>query len=274
MSPGFKTQNSKFKTERYSGCFVTGTDTGVGKTLVTAALACHLKQGGVKVGVMKPVETGSGAGSSTLSDGERLKAVVGSDDPLDLICPYRFPAPLAPLAAARQTGATIDPERIRASFETLAARYEILLVEGVGGVMAPLAERFNVLDLISLLGLPVVVVGRATLGGVNHALLTIEALRQRDIAIAGFVLNQPSASETLSHAQQSQATVSLVRELSEVPVVGPLPYRKGLQEDWKGGMTGLAQDPAIRELARLIRPDVPGRPGLPRPRRPSPRLPK
>ncbi|MBM4121402.1 MAG: dethiobiotin synthase [Nitrospira sp.] len=266
--------HSSFITHHSSipGIFVTGTDTGVGKTLVTAALACHLKQGGTKVGVMKPVETGSVAGSSTFSDGERLKAGAGSDDPLDLICPYRFPAPLAPLAAARHAGVTIDPERIRGFFKTLATRCEILLVEGVGGVMVPLAEQFNVLDLINLLGLPVLVVGRATLGGVNHALLTVKALRQRDIAIVGFVLNQLSAPETLSHAQQSQATVSLVRELSEVPVVGPLPYRKGLQEDWEGGIAWLAQDQTIRELASLIRPDVPGRPGLPRPRRPPPRL--
>lgn len=252
------------------GVFVTGTDTEVGKTLVTAALACRLKQGGAKVGVMKPVETGSGAGSLTLSDGERLKAGAGSDDPLDLISPYRFPAPLAPLAAARQAGVTINPERIRASFETLAARYEVLLVEGVGGVMVPLAEQFNVLDLIDLLGLPVLIVGRATLGGVNHALLTVEALRRRDIAIVGFVLNQPSTPDALSHAQQSQATVSLVKELSNVPVVGPLPYQKELQKDWEGGMAGLAQDQAIRELAGLIRPDAPGRPEPPRPRRPPP----
>jgi dethiobiotin synthetase len=271
MSPGFKTQNSKFKTGRYNGCFVTGTDTGIGKTLVTAALACRLKQAGAKVGVMKPVETGSGTGSSLLSDAERLKAVAGSDDPLDIISPYRFPAPLAPLAAARQAGVTIDPDRIRASFEALAARYEVLLVEGVGGVMVPMAERFNVLDLVCLLGLPVVIVGRTTLGGVNQALLTVEALRRRDIAVAGFVLNQPSAITTLSQKQQNQATASLVRELSGVPVLGPLSYRKGLQKDWEGGIAGLAEDRTIRELANLIRSSAPEKPARSRPRRPLPR---
>jgi dethiobiotin synthetase len=263
--------HSSFITHHSSlpGVFIAGTDTGVGKTLVTAALAYRLKQGGAKVGVMKPVETGSRADSLTLSDSQRLKAMAGSDDPLDVISPYRLPAPLAPLAAARQAGVTIDPDRIRASFEALAARYEVLLVEGVGGVMVPIAARFNVLDLIRLLGLPVLIVGRTTLGGINHALLTVEALRRRDIAVAGLVLNQSSVVETLSEQQQNRTTVSLVRELSEAPVVGPLPYRKGLQKDWEGGIAGLAQDRTILELANLIRPDAPGNPARSRPRRPS-----
>lgn len=239
------------------GVFVTGTDTGVGKTLVAAALARCLDQAGIKVGVMKPVETGSGAGSVIPSDAERLKASIGCADPLDLISPYRFPAPLAPLAAARQAGVAIAVERIMASFETLAARYEFLVVEGVGGVMVPIADRFDVRDLISRLGLPVLIVGRTTLGGVNHALLTVEALRQRDIAIAGIILNRSAARPAPLQEQQQEATVSLLKELSGVRVLGPLPHQGGLLEDWDGGLARLAREPVIRELARVVRPSAP-----------------
>ncbi|MBI5410614.1 MAG: dethiobiotin synthase [Nitrospirae bacterium] len=237
---------------------MTGTDTGIGKTIVTAALALCLQHRGVKVGVMKPVETGIGADLAIPSDAERLKAGIDCADPLDLISPYRLPAPLAPLAAARQAGVVIDVERIMAAFLALTARHEFLLVEGVGGVMAPIADRFDVRDLISRLGLPALIVGRATLGGVNHALLTVEALRQRDIAIAGIVLNRSAARPApLQEQQQQEATVSLLKELSGVLVLGPLPHQGGLLEDWEGGLARLAIEPVIQELARLVKPSAP-----------------
>ncbi len=235
------------------GCFVAGTDTGVGKTLVASLLAFCLQRDGIAVGVMKPVETGTD--SPARSDAARLKTSIGCADPLDLISPYRLPAPLAPLAAAREAGVTIDLARIMAAFKELTARHEFLVVEGVGGVMVPLAEQLDVLNLIERLGLPVLVVGRATLGGVNHALLTIEALRRRRIAIAGMILNRPTARPASVQERQQQATtVSLLKELSGVRVVGPLPHHAGVEEDWGKGMAGLAVDPATRELVDLVRP--------------------
>jgi dethiobiotin synthetase len=237
------------------GCFIAGTDTAVGKTLIASALARCLRQAGVKVGVMKPVETGT---DCTLpSDADRLRASIGCEDPLDLISPYRFSAPLAPLAAARQAGVRIHTERILAPFKTLAARHEFLVVEGVGGVLVPITDRVDVRDLICLLELPVLIVGRATLGGVNHALLTVQALRQREIAIVGLVLNQTMPHRASSDEQrQCEATVSLVRELSGVRVLGPLVYQEGLSRDWEGALARLVQEPMIRELADLVRPRV------------------
>lgn len=246
------------------GCFVTGTDTGVGKTVVTAALALRLKQFGFRVGVMKPIETGCTGSGATASDAERLRTAGGAVDSVDVISPYRFPAPLAPLAAARRAGEVIEIDRIMAAFETLAAGHTLLLVEGIGGVMVPIGEHFNVRDLIAQLGLPTVVVGRATLGGVNHAVLTVEALRQRRIAILGIVLNRPATlSESSSdepdaiEARQEDSTVQLVRELIGVPVVGPLRHEPLLAQAWEPGLRKLVNEEAIRELADLVIKGVP-----------------
>lgn len=246
------------------GCFVTGTDTGVGKTVVTAALALRLKQFGFPVGVMKPIETGCTGSGATASDAERLRTAGGAVDSVDVISPYRFPAPLAPLAAARRAGEVIEIDRIMAAFETLAAGHTLLLVEGIGGVMVPIGKHFNVRDLIAQLGLPTVVVGRATLGGVNHAILTVEALRQRRIAILGIVLNRPATlSESSSdepdaiEARQEDSTVQLVRELIGVPVVGPLRHEPLLAQAWEPGLRKLVNEEAIRELADLVIKGVP-----------------
>jgi dethiobiotin synthetase len=246
------------------GCFVTGTDTGVGKTVVAAALAICLRQRGLNVGVMKPVETGVRERGSTLSDAEYLRAAGRVVDPVDVISPYRLAAPLAPLAAARQAGTVIEMDRILAAYERLAAGHTLMVVEGIGGVLVPIGHHFNVRDLIARLGLPTVVVGRATLGGVNHALLTVEALKQRRIAILGIVLNhaaipsepswkRPDAIDT----RQGDSTVELVKELSGVPVLGPLRHEPMLAQARDAGSGKVAAEDAIRTLADLIMKDVP-----------------
>jgi len=240
-----------------NGCFVTGTDTGVGKTLVTAALALCLKQQGLRVGVMKPIETGQANGSG-VSDAERLRAAVEASDPVEVITPYRFSAPLAPLAAARLAGSVIEIDRIVAAYETLAAGHPVVVVEGVGGVMVPISPQAAVRDLIVRLGLPAVVVGRATLGGVNHALLAVEALRERGVVTLGIVLNHPVAPPLSStDAMQEDSTIGLVKELSGVPVIGPLPHEAVLDHAWAVGLARMAQHPGICELARLVMGSAP-----------------
>jgi dethiobiotin synthetase len=124
-----------------SGVFITGTDTGVGKTLVTTALVLCLKQRGLSVGVMKPIETGCGSGGAAGSDAARLHAAAGMTDPVEVVSPYRFPDPLAPLDAARRAGTTIQERKILAAFRTLAARHMLMLVEGAGGVLVPISKR-------------------------------------------------------------------------------------------------------------------------------------
>jgi len=235
----------------YHGCFITGTDTGVGKTVITAALALCLKQRGLRVAVMKPIETGCSNNRELGSDAERLRTIMAAATSIELISPYRFTLPLAPLAAARAAGVTIEIDRIKAACQNLANDYDFVLVEGIGGLMVPLSEKSDVRDLIASLRLPALVVGLAALGGVNHALLTIEALRQRAISITGIVLNQLVTEPNL---QQTQSTVDLIRERSGVPVFGPLPYESECRFDWIAGIRKMAHDPAIRSLVEWLVP--------------------
>lgn len=253
MSSRSKIQHSTFNIEQVAGCFITGTDTGVGKTIVTASLAACLRLRGVGIGVMKPIETGVPDGS-LLSDMERLRAAAGVDDAIDLLTPYRFPTPLAPLAAARRAGMTIKLERIVAAFRKLAIRHSLMLVEGIGGVLVPIAGRADVRDLIIRLHLPVVVVGRASLGGVNQALMTIEALWREGIQILAIVLNRPAGEPASPETSAQEAsTVVLLKERSgSTIVIGPLPYEPAFCQKWETGLSRMARDPAIRALADLL----------------------
>ena len=160
------------------GYFVTATDTGVGKTFVTAGLAAALRARGRDVAVFKPVQSGALA-----DDASGDAALLGAD------CVYAFRAPLAPLVAARVEGRQIELEPILERARELEREHEILLVEGAGGLLVPLSDDLDVAGLATALGLPLVVVARAGLGTVNHTLLTIEAARARGLEVAGVVLN-------------------------------------------------------------------------------------
>ena len=234
------------------GIFITGTDTGVGKTIVSAALAVALKRDGRSVGVMKPVETGIADSHMTQSDTARLRAVVDSKDPLETLCPYRFPLPLAPLAAAQAEQKTIDVNTIRHAYRLLADRYDYTVVEGAGGVLVPITPRTDVADLIACLNLPVVIVGRSGLGGINHARLTIESLRRRKIKIVALVLNRTVPVRTKTARIQEQTTVSLLRQETSLPVLGPIPYQSGLARRFLQTAVRLAQSEAITTLAQLV----------------------
>jgi dethiobiotin synthetase len=170
------------------GLFVTATDTGVGKTEVACALVSGARAAGLDVGAMKPAQ--SGVTPAEPSDAERLRAAAGGGDPFELVCPYQFEAPLAPGVAARLAGVEISMERILEAARALASRHAALVVEGAGGLLVPLTERESYADLAVALGLPVLVVARAGLGTVNHAALTVEALRSRGLVVAGLVLNR------------------------------------------------------------------------------------
>lgn len=235
-----------------SGCWVIGTDTGVGKTVVTAALAACLKRRGRSIGVMKPVETGRQSDWPGTSDAERLRASVLAQDEEDLIAPYRFPLPLSPLEAARQAGVAIRFERILKAWRTLAARYRCVLLEGAGGLLVPMTDKEDLADLVRLTGCPAVVVGRNALGGVNQAMLTLEALRARHIPIVGVMLNDGCESRNSTETAQRDSTVKLLRERAGVTVLGPLPYDASLERDWPERLRRLSQDPAIEALADLV----------------------
>lgn len=232
------------------GIFITGTDTAVGKTLVTAALARSLKRRGLDIGVMKPVETGVVQGRP--SDAVRLARAAQVSDVLALVRPYAFRLPVAPFDAARAERRTIKMSTIVRAYQQLHARHDLLLVEGAGGVHVPITSTMDVLDLIETLKAPVVVVGRAGLGGVNHAMLTLNALRARTIPILALVLNRAAPAKTAVARQQEQSTVKLLRESAEVPVIGPLPYRAGVDVRFERAVETMAANSEMRKLTKLL----------------------
>ena len=234
------------------GLFITATDTGVGKTVVTAALAVALRKGGYAVGVMKPIETGVPLSADTGSDAARLRAAARSSDALTEIRPYAFRGPLAPLDAARLEKRTITLPTIMRAFRTLQSQHEVLLVEGVGGVHVPITSSLDVSDLIYRMKFHPVVVGRVSLGGINHALLTLGALRQRNIPVLALVLNRTLPAQTATARAQERSTVRLLRQRAGVPVIGPLPYRSTLERNFHSEVARLARTAAITKLTRLV----------------------
>ena len=234
------------------GIFVTATDTGVGKTLVASALVMCLSQRGIDVGVMKPIETGVARSAKSQSDGARLRRVAGSHDPMAEVSPYVFRLPVAPLSAAWTARKTIRVATIRRAFRALRQKHALVMVEGVGGVHVPITSSLDVSDLIYQMKLPAIVVGQTGLGGINHALLTLHALRRRKIPVVALVLNQHRPVHTKSARLQEQSTVSLLRRLAGVPVVGPLPYSPSVNRNWNEGLVRLAGTAPITKLARLV----------------------
>jgi dethiobiotin synthetase len=234
------------------GIFITGTDTGVGKTLVTAALALHLKKRGLSVGVMKPIETGVLPARDAQSDAGRLRSIIESEEPLGAIRPYSFEQPVAPLAAAQAEGQAINPDTITRVYRLLSSRYDCMVVEGIGGVRVPITPKISVTELIQSLRLPVVVVGRSGLGGINHALLTIEALRRKNIPIVALVLNQTQSARSAVARRQERTTLEILRKQAGVPVLGPLSYEPGLPDRFRPAILHLARSAALKNLAKLV----------------------
>lgn len=203
------------------GVFVTGSDTGVGKTLVAAALARHLRSRDLDVGVMKPVETGVTDPAGPGADAALLRWAAGSTDDPALIAPYRLRAPLAPALAAKEESVGVDLAQIVEIAGTLSARHRFTIIEGAGGLMVPLAGGLLVADLVLQLGLPLLVVCRPGLGTINHTLLTVHAARTMGIPLAGFIINgmplQPDAAEAAApHALASLASADLLGVLPRV----------------------------------------------------------
>lgn len=171
--------------------FITATDTGAGKTFAASLIARALKLKGVDVGVMKPVESGCREidGSLVPEDAVALKAASSSADAIEEICPYRLSQPLSPHLAARLSEVKIDFEVIKSGYRKLSARHELMLVEGAGGLLAPLTDDKTVADLVVALRLPVIIAAASKLGVINHTLLTVEAARNRGIEVRAIILN-------------------------------------------------------------------------------------
>jgi dethiobiotin synthetase len=174
------------------GLFVTGTDTGVGKTLVAGAIARWFVRRGARPGVCKIAATGCAHRREgwVSEDAEFLAQCAESPFPLDIICPQRFIEPLAPAVAAQRANKLLDWSAIQRSLTAIAAASDCMIVEGVGGILVPMDEKHTVLDVAKWLQLPTLIVARPSLGTINHTLLTIESLRSANVKIAGVVINR------------------------------------------------------------------------------------
>lgn len=171
---------------------VTGTDTGIGKTVVTCALAARARQRGVRVAAMKPVESGIEerpvSPTGLASDAERLRAACGDGDPISLVRPYVLEEPLAPLVAAQRAGVTIEVAALDAARAELERERDLLLVEGAGGLLVPITPTLSYADLFSRWQCDLLLVAGNRLGVLNHVLLTVRAAEAAGLSLAGIVL--------------------------------------------------------------------------------------
>lgn len=197
------------------GIFVTGSDTEVGKTIVASGIAAALKSKGIDVGIMKPIATGSS------TDAAILKKAAQVEDSSELINPVCLKEPLAPLIAGRLERKKIPLAVIKTAYAELAKKHDFLIVEGIGGVLVPIKKDYSVLDLISELDLPALVVVKPGLGTINHTLLTIEALAKKGIEVVGVVINDSAGKNASDKSVESNPGV--ISEISKTPVLGTFP---------------------------------------------------
>ncbi len=219
--------------------FVMGTDTDVGKTFVTALLARGLVKRGVNTMIQKWVSTGS---ASVAGDCRFIREVAGLQQdisPGSMACPYCLEFPASPHLSAEIQGVELDFSKIVSDMRHLASKCEILLIEGVGGGLVPLSRRVLLMDMVADLGLPVLIVARSGLGTLNHTLLTIEALKNRNLEILGVVLNS-TGPENPQIVEDNKRTIA---EFGKVQVFGPVPRTDRPQE---------AQDSLKQAVDRIV----------------------
>lgn len=204
------------------GFFITGTDTGVGKTLVSSALVHHFAQSGWRAAGMKPVAAGcERMGADLLSeDVVSLRAASNVDLAPEVINPYAFEPPLAPHIAAEAEGVRIELNIVHDAFKKAADAVDILVVEGVGGFRVPLNDQEDTADLASRLGLPVILVVGMRLGCLSHALLTAESIAAHGLKLAGWVAN---CIDPAMAAQKEN--LSTLLERIPAPCLGIVPYQ-------------------------------------------------
>ena len=222
-----------------SGIFVTGTDTGVGKTLVAAGLLRALREAGADAVPMKPVQTGcvrrhGGLMAPDLEFCLKAAGMVPTAEERARMAPYCFRPACSPHLAAQQAGRVISLARIRGAFRQLQDAHEVVVVEGAGGVFVPIDGRRTMVDLMKTLGLPVVLVGRPGLGTINHTLLSIQALRQAGLTVMAVVLNQTTPGRPGWIERDNRKTI---QKMGGVPVLASLGF----------GMT-------LPRVARLLAP--------------------
>jgi dethiobiotin synthetase len=223
------------------GIFITATDTGVGKTIVSAMIIRAMVVRGIKVAAMKPFETGCQRQGDELvpSDGLFLRDMAGMDDSIDIVTPVRFELPLAPIIASKLEKKPVDLEKFLRAYEYIRNKYNFMVIEGVGGIYVPVAygigephfEKLSVIyvsDIIKRLNLPVIIVSRPTLGTINHTLLTVEHALNKGLKVLGIIINynNPPGADI-----SEETNPHIIAELSPVPVLGMLPHCTNFNKD-------------------------------------------
>ena len=201
---------------------VTGTDTGIGKTIIAASIAQILHEQGHRVAVFKPVGSGCVHRREGLvsEDAELLAHCANSRHPLDLICPQRYAEPLAPAIAAERAKQPLDWEAINRSIALMSRDSDVMIIEGIGGLLVPMDERHTFLDTVADMKSPALIVARPALGTINHTLLTLQALRAKNIPIAGVVINRyPTDTPGLAEETNPRA----IEKYGRVPILAIVP---------------------------------------------------
>ncbi|MGD8238659.1 MAG: dethiobiotin synthase [Armatimonadota bacterium] len=211
------------------GIFVTGTDTEIGKTVVAAGIVAALRRRGADVGAMKPIASGGieRGGRVVSEDALVLLEAAGTEDAMELVNPVCLSLPLAPAIAAEREGERIDMALVDRAFESLQARHECLIVEGVGGAAVPITEELLAIDLAVRRRLPALVVGRPGLGTINHCLLTVDFARRRGCEVIGAVFCD-SVGDAPGMAEATNAEA--VERFAEVRVLGEVRFSDELAE--------------------------------------------
>jgi dethiobiotin synthetase len=201
--------------------FVTGTDTEIGKTFATCVLIHAARAQGLTTLGMKPVASGAEIidGKTINDDAVRLRAAGSFDPGLEWINPYCLRAPVSPHLAARDEGVRIEPARIRQAFDELARRCDCLFVEGAGGFLAPLSEEADIASIVHELNLPIILTVGMRLGCINHALLTAEAIRSRNLRLEGWIANCLVPNMPLLYDN-----INYLRHRLDAPLLGTLPF--------------------------------------------------
>lgn len=228
-----------------AGFFITGTDTGVGKTVVTAGLLVALRAAGIDAVAFKPVQSGAlrTVGGPVSQDAAFFLKASGLAADVSDYNLYCLEQPFSPHLAAEMSGETIEQTAILARCRELLTNHQVLLVEGAGGICVPLTRSgYTVAHLARDLGFPLLVVARPTLGTINHTVLTIEYARMAGLRVAGFIFN--GLREAAGILEEDNAKV--IEAMTGVPLLGRLPHIPGLDVD--GGLAGELADVAGRHL--------------------------
>ncbi len=199
--------------------FITGTDTDVGKTVVTAGLASYFQNKGKKTAVFKPVQSGAELEQGQLIAPD-LKFVEKINPNVTTLATYNLKHAVAPSLAAELENVEISIDKILKDYSTLAAQHDVVLVEGAGGIMAPVYRNFLIIDLIKKFNIPMIIIARPNLGTINHTLLTVNAARQYNIKVLGFIIsNYPTHTQDLA----IKTAPKIIENLAGIKVLGCVP---------------------------------------------------